>query len=173
MLAVAAAVATATVAPDGAGAAGTCGWPPATAAVACPGWRPPVGLLGARLGLRPEPRAASPRLLLAHLLGPLGLEDPLHPLVLEALGLDLLQPHDLGLGGLLRVGVGVALLLELVLLVLELFAQLLEVRGATAYSSIAVVELFVAVATSSLATSCSVDASGPSKIVIVPVPAAM
>ena len=45
--------------------------------------------------------------------------------------------------------------------------------AATAYSSIAVVELFVAVATNSLATIWSVEACGPSKIVIAPAPAAM
>ena len=68
-------------------------------------------------------------LLLAHLLGALGGEDALHPLVLEALRLDLLESLDLGLGRLLRGGVGVALVLQLVLLVLELLAQLLEICG--------------------------------------------
>ncbi len=68
-------------------------------------------------------------LLLAELLGALGFEDALHALVLETLGLDLLETFDLGLGGVLRLGVGVALLLQLVLLVLEVVAQLLEVGG--------------------------------------------
>ena len=66
-------------------------------------------------------------MLLADLLGTLRLEDPLDALVLEPLGLDFLEVLDLGLGVLLGGGVGVALVLQIVLLVLELLAQLLEV----------------------------------------------
>ncbi len=66
-------------------------------------------------------------MLLADLLGPLGLEDPAYPLILQALSFDLLQPHHFGFRTLARFFVTFLLLLDLVLLVVELFALVLEV----------------------------------------------
>ena len=68
-------------------------------------------------------------LLLAQFLGALGLEDPPHAFVLEPLRLDLLKSFDLGLGSVFGGGVGVTLVLELVLLVVELLPQVLEIGG--------------------------------------------
>ncbi len=66
-------------------------------------------------------------MLLTQLLGPLGLENPPHALVFETLCLDLLESLDFGFGRLLGGGVGVALVLQLVLFVLQLLSQTLQV----------------------------------------------
>ena len=108
---------------------GSCGPPVSAVAPACRGAAADAGRVAAlRLRLRPAAaRGLGRGLLLAQLLGALGFEDAPHALVLEALRLDLLEVDDLGLGRLLGGVVGVALVLQLVLLVLELLCALLQV----------------------------------------------